>query len=229
MTKLTLDQIIYYNGVSYTVENEGKKVQYSIEITYPNGSHNLMTDSAMLTAKNGKKVMFNISFDKLTFKREDKQNTKSKSMEGDLSIVKSLISGISISDLSDVDQNLFILCSLLNEYINEDDELQVITSIPKQAFLELVVFTGEMLSNLNYVHTLEFSRMYRVALRDPDVKEKINNFLALKEEINLVTKDTSKDDLADLTNKIQTTKMLVHHCEILNGFLTNKLTELKVK
>jgi hypothetical protein len=164
MENLTLNQIIYYNGVSKTVELDSKKVVYSISLNYAQDTFNLLTSKVTLSLKQNKKVILNISLDKLKMVKENKNNFKEDSL--DLSIFNDLIENLAVEDLAQVDQNLFIVCKLIESYIPLDDKECKIVMIPKQSFFELVVGTGKDLEKLNIQHTLEFSLMYRYSLKN---------------------------------------------------------------
>jgi hypothetical protein len=164
MENLTLNQIIYYNGVSKTVEVDSKKVVYSISLTYAQDTFNLLTSKVTLSLKQNKKVILNISLDKLKMIKENKNNYKEDSL--DLSVFNDLIENLAVEDLNQVDQNLYIVCKLIESYIPLDDHDCKIVVIPKNDFFTLVVETGKQLEKLNIQHTLEFSLMYRYSFKE---------------------------------------------------------------
>lgn len=163
LTTLSLDQLLYFNGVSTIIEDDTKKVTYSVEINYSTDDKNLITSKVQLILKINKKVITIFNLDKLLLIREDKNNFASEDLN--LSIFDSLIESLSIESLNRVDQNLYIFCQLLTNHIQEDTEKNKIIPIDKNELYNLVISTGEKLESLNIQHTLEFSRLYRFALR----------------------------------------------------------------
>lgn len=167
---LTLDQLLYFNGLSKILELDNKKVVYSVEINYPTDNHNLLESKIQLILKQGKKIVTIFNLDKLLLIREDKNNFASDNL--DLSIFDDLILGLEINNLDRVDQNLYIFCKLLAGYIKDDTEKNKIVAIDKIELFNLVAETGKTLQSLNISHTLEFSRLYRLSLRQIAKNEK---------------------------------------------------------
>jgi hypothetical protein len=163
LTTLTLDQIIYYNGISKTIEVDNKKVVYSVSLTYSQDTFNLLTSKVTLSLKQNKKTILNINLDKLKMVKDNKASFKEDTL--DLSVFNDLIENLQVEDLSQVDQNLYIVCQLIANYIPLDDTECKIVMIPKSEFFNLVVETGKQLESLNIQHTLEFSLMYRYSLK----------------------------------------------------------------
>lgn len=167
ITTLTIEQLLYFNGISTIVENENKKNTYSIEINYTSEDKNLITAKIQLILKFNKKVITIFSFDKLLLIRNDKNNFAG---EIDLSIFDNLLSSIQVDNLNRVDQNLFILAQLILSHIQDDQDTGKILPINKSELYDLVISTAEKLESLNIQHTLEFSRLYRFALRQQTKK-----------------------------------------------------------
>lgn len=163
MEKLTLDQVIYYNGISRTIEIDNKKVVYSVSLIYAQDTFNLLTSKVTLSLKQNKKVVLNISLDKLKMIKDNKNNFKEDTL--DLSLFNDLIENLQVEDLNQVDQNLYIVCQLISNYVPLDDQECKIITIPKNEFFNLVIKTGKELEKLNIKHTLEFSLMYRFSLK----------------------------------------------------------------
>lgn len=163
LTNLTLDQIIYYNGVSKTIEVDNKKIVYSISINYSQDNFNLLTSKVSLNLKQNKKTILTINLDKLKMIKDNKNSFKDDSL--DLSIFNDLIENLQVEDLDQVDQNLYIVCKLISNFIPLDDQECKIVMIPKNTFFQLVIDTGKQLEKLNIKHTLEFSLLYRFSLK----------------------------------------------------------------
>jgi hypothetical protein len=169
LTTLSLDQLLYFNGIATIIDDEKKKTTYSVEINYSTDDKNLLTSKVQLILKVNKKVITIFNLDKLLLIREDKNNFASDDLN--LSIFDNLIESLSIESLNRVDQNLYIFCQLLTNHIQEDTEKNKIVIVNRDDLFNLVIETGKNLESLNFSHTLEFSRLYRTALRLSTVKK----------------------------------------------------------
>jgi len=167
LTTLSIDQLLYFNGVSLVLEKDNKKITYSIEINYTEENTNLLNSKVQLIFKHNKKVISIFSFSNLLLTRENKNNYSTDDLN--LEVFDRLITSLDISNLNRVDQNLYILSNLINNYIKEDQNKDQILPINKDDLFNLVIQTGKELEDLNIQHTLEFSRLYRVALRQSNL------------------------------------------------------------
>lgn len=167
LTTLTVEQLLYFNGISKVVEVDNKKNTYSIEINYTSEDKNLITSKIQLVLKFNKKIITVFNFDNLLFVRDDKNNFAG---EIDLSIFDNLLISFSVENLNRVDQNLFILSQLILSHIQDDQDKGKILPINKADLYDLVISTGKELETLNIQHTLEFSRLYRFSLRQQSKK-----------------------------------------------------------
>lgn len=167
LTTLTIEQLLYFNGISTVVEVDNKKNTYSIEINYTTEDKNLITSKIQLVLKFNKKIITVFNFDKLLLVRDDKNNFAG---EIDLSVFDNLLMSIAVEKLNRVDQNLFILSQLILGHIQDDQDTGKIVPINKSELYDLVIKTGKELETLNIQHTLEFSRLYRFALRQQTKK-----------------------------------------------------------
>lgn len=169
LTTLSIDQLLYFNGVSITLENDNKKVTYAIEINYTEENTNLLTSKVKLVFKHNKKIISIFLFSNLLLSRENKNNYLTEDLN--LEIFDRLIQSLEVHNLNRVDQNLYILCNLVNNHIKEDQNKDQIVPINKEDLFNLVIDTGKKLEELNIQHTLEFSRLYRVALRQSNLNK----------------------------------------------------------
>lgn len=167
LTTLTIEQLLYFNGISTIVESENKKNTYSIEINYTSEDKNMISSKVQLILKFNKKTITIFNFDKLLLVRDDKNNFAG---EIDLSIFDNLLMSINVENLNRVDQNLFILSQLILSHIQDDQDKSKIVPVNKSDLYDLVINTGKELETLNIQHTLEFSRLYRFALRQQTKK-----------------------------------------------------------